>query len=95
MVNKNAYYLKKVNGIDYCLFDGAYSGIGLFECDGYVYYAQKDASIFKNGTLYVADMHGITDGDKNPLTPGLYYFDDQGRMFDSSFALIDKTSSNA
>lgn len=95
VVNKNAYYLKKVNGIDYCLFDGAYSGIGLFECDGYVYYAQKDASIFKNGTLYVADMHGITDGHKNPLTPGLYYFDDQGRMFDSSFALIDKTSSNA
>lgn len=88
-------YVKALLGTDFCFFEGVKAGIGLFECDGYVYYAQKDASIFKNGTLYVADMHGITDGDKNPLTPGLYYFDDQGRMFDSSFALIDKTSSNA
>lgn len=91
----NPLYIKEKSGTVFCFCEGVKAGIGLFECDGYVYYAQKDASIFKNGTLYVADMHGITDGDKNPLTPGLYYFDDQGRMFDSSFALIDKTSSNA
>lgn len=85
-------YVKDVSEKSYCFYEGVKAGIGLFECDGYVYYAQKDASIFKNGTLYVNDTNGITGNDGQTLQPGLYSFDENGHMRDSSYVVIEKAS---
>ena len=81
-----------INGTDYCLIDGVKAGIGLFESNGYVYYAQKGASLFKNGTLFVPDANGITGNDKKTvLAPGLYAFNEKGQMLDGDYQLIQKS----
>ena len=90
--NEPSLRIKEINGTDYCLIDGVKAGIGLFESNGYVYYAQKDASLFKNGTLFVPDANGITGNDKKTvLAPGLYAFNEKGQMLDGDYQLIQKS----
>ena len=89
--NESSLQVKQVNRTDYCLIDGVKAGIGLFEFDGYVYYAQKDASLFKDGTLFVPNANGITGNDKKTvLVPGLYVFNEKGQMLDGDYQLIHK-----
>ena len=67
-------------------------GYGLFSLTEssktYLYYALDDGSIFKNGTMYVEKTNGYKINGV-AIKEGLYYFDSNGRMYDSSFVLVD------
>ncbi len=78
------------NGI--CYYNGIKAGFGLFENQSHVYLAKDDGSLMKDGTYYVPShkINNIKDSSGKVLTAGLYYFDENGHMYDSNFKVITR-----
>lgn len=80
----------------YCYYKSVKAGIGLFEKQSgpnySVYLAKDDGSLMKDGTYYVPShkINSIKDSSGKALTAGLYYFDDNGHMYDSNFKVITR-----
>lgn len=78
------------NGI--CYYNGIKAGFGLFENQSHVYLAKDDGTLMKDGTYYVPShkINNIKDSLGKVLTAGLYYFDENGHMYDSNFKEITR-----
>lgn len=78
---------------DKLMMDGVVAGIGLFELsDGYIYCANDNGSIVKNSTYYVNKTNGVKDAKNGNIKVGLYWFDANGHLCDSSLQPIRKGS---
>lgn len=77
---------------DICYYNGIKAGFGLFENQSHVYLAKDDGSLMKDGTYYVPShkINSIKDSSGKVLTAGLYYFDANGRMYDSNYKMITR-----
>lgn len=75
-----------------CYYNGIKAGFGLFENQSHVYLAKDDGSLMKDGTYYVPShkINNIKDSSGKVLTAGLYYFDENGHMYDSNFKIITR-----
>lgn len=80
----------------YCYYKSVKAGIGLFEKQSgssySVYLAKDDGSLMKDGTYYVPSnkINSIKDSSGKVLTAGLYYFDENGHMYDSNYKMITR-----
>lgn len=86
----NGYYLFDENGVFQENFTGIYNdyyvknGIAnnrsnrIVQVDGYFYCATADLVIMKNNSRYIDEI--IAGEFKNVIKPGMYEFDEQGRM---------------
>lgn len=65
-----------INGTDYYLVDGEVKNSGIFYLDGHYYYYESSGK-YVTGACYItaSGLNGFNDNK-----PGVYYFDDQGRM---------------
>lgn len=69
---------------DYVTYiDGIKVSYGLFIYDSYYYYSNTNCEIVRDTTFYVSKTNNLG------ISEGLYYFDDQGRMYDQNFTLIE------
>lgn len=81
---------------NYCYYKSIKAGIGLFEKQSgsnySVYLAKDDGSLMTDGTYYVPSnkINSIKDSSGKVLTAGLYYFDANGRMYDSNYKMITR-----
>lgn len=83
--NEDNVYVKNIdNNGDSAFINGIRVGIGLFKDGNYLKYADSKGFIVKNSTYYVSKINNIND-----IKEGLYYFDNEGRMYDESFTLIE------
>lgn len=83
--NEDNVYIKNIdNKGDSAFINGIRVGIGLFKDGNYLKYADSTGFIVKNTTYYVSKTNNI-----NSIKEGLYYFDNEGRMYDESFTLIE------
>ena len=83
--NEDNVYIKNIdNKGDSAFIDGIRVGIGLFKDGNYLKYADSTGFIVKNTTYYVSKTNNI-----NGIKEGLYYFDNEGRMYDENFILIE------
>lgn len=83
--NEDNVYIKNIdNKGDSAFINGIRVGIGLFKDGNYLKYADSKGLIVKNATYYVSKTNNIND-----IKEGLYYFDNEGRMYDESFTLIE------
>lgn len=75
-----------------CYYNGIKAGFGLFENQSHVYLAKDDGTLMANGTYYVPShkINNIKDSSGKVLTAGLYYFDENGHMYDSNFKVITR-----
>lgn len=75
-----------------CYYNGIKAGFGLFENQSHVYLAKDDGTLMANGTYYVPShkINNIKDSSGKVLTAGLYYFDENGHMYDSNFKEITR-----
>lgn len=90
--NITSQLIKYVDG-DKLMMDGVIAGIGLFEdSDGYIYCSNDSGSIVKNSTYYVSKTNGVQDAKNNDIKAGLYWFDSNGHLCDSSLQPIKKGS---
>lgn len=77
-----------------CYYKSIKAGIGLFEKQSgsnySVYLAKDDGTLMTDGTYYVPShkINNIKDSSGKVLTAGLYYFDDNGHMYDSNYKVI-------
>lgn len=68
---------------DYITYiDGIKVSYGLFTYQNYYYYSNINCEIVRNTTFYVSKTNNLG------ISEGLYYFDDQGRMYDQNFNLM-------
>lgn len=80
----------------YCYYKSIKAGVGLFEKQSgsnySVYLAEDDGSLMRNGTYYVSSnkINSIKDSSGKVLNAGLYYFDENGHMYDSNFKVITR-----
>ena len=81
--NQQIYIYNIDNQGDATYIDGIRVSYGLFEYNGYYYYSDINGNIVKNKTYYVSNVN------KTNIQAGLYYFDEQGRMYDNNFQLIE------
>ena len=83
--NEDNVYIKNIdNKGDSAFINGIRVGVGLFKDGNYLKYADSKGFIVKNATYYVSKTNNIND-----IKEGLYYFDNEGRMYDESFTLIE------
>lgn len=83
--NEDNVYIKNIdNKGDSAFINGIRVGIGLFKDENYLKYADSKGFIVKNTTYYVSKTNNI-----NGIKEGLYYFDNQGRMYNENFSLIE------
>ncbi len=77
---------------DICYYNGIKAGFGLFENQSHVYLAKDDGTLMTAGTYYVPShkINNIKDSSGKVLTAGLYYFDENGYMYDSNFKVITR-----
>lgn len=69
---------------DYVTYiDGIKVSYGLFTYQNYYYYSNINCEIVRDTTFYVSKTNNLG------ISEGLYYFDDQGRMYDQNFTLIE------
>ena len=75
-----------------CYYNGIKAGFGLFENQSHVYLAKDDGTLMTNGTYYVPShkINNIKDSSGKELTAGLYYFDENGHMYDSNYKVITR-----
>lgn len=75
-----------------CYYNGIKAGFGLFENQSHVYLAKDDGSLMTDGTYYVPShkINSIKDSSGKVLTAGLYYFDENGHMYDSNYKVITR-----
>lgn len=84
-------------GLDnFCYYKSVKAGVGLFEkksgSNYSVYLAKDDGFLMTGGTYYVPSnkINSIKDSSGKVLNAGLYYFDDNGHMYDSNFKIITR-----
>ncbi len=88
--------INTIDTVKYCYYKSVKAGIGLFEKQSgsnySVYLAKDDGSLMTNGTYYVPfnKINSIKDSSGKVLTAGLYYFDENGHMYDSNFKIITR-----
>ena len=81
---------------NFCYYKSIKAGVGLFEKQSgsnySVYLAKDDGSLMKDGTYYVSSnkINSIKDSSGKVLTAGLYYFDENGHMYDSNYKVITR-----
>lgn len=87
-------YIDTTNKIAYSFYESANNNIvadnyGLFAYGNNLYYAGDGGHLVVNTTLYVSHekINGCMIGNVT-VSEGLYYFDEQGRMYDTNFILI-------
>ena len=69
---------------DYVTYiDGIKVSYGLFTYENHYYYSNINCEIVRNTTFYVSKTNNLG------ISEGLYYFDEQGRMYDQNFDLIE------
>ena len=69
---------------DYVTYiDGIKVSCGLFTYQNYYYYSNTNCEIVRDTTFYVSKTNNLG------ISEGLYYFDEQGRMYDQNFDLIE------
>lgn len=69
---------------DYVTYiDGIKVSYGLFVYNNYLYYSNINCEIVRSTTFYVSKTNNLG------ISEGLYYFDEQGRMYDQNFKLIE------
>ena len=85
-----------IDADSYCYYKSVKAGVGLFEKQSgsnySVYLAKDDGTLMTNGTYYVPGnkINNIKDSSGKVLTAGLYYFDENGHMYDSNFKVITR-----
>lgn len=68
---------------DYVTYiDGIKVSCGLFTYQNYYYYSNINCEIVRDTTFYVSKTNNLG------IREGLYYFDEQGRMYDENFNLM-------
>lgn len=72
----------------YCHIDGVKVGYGLFSYNGHYYYAQSDGTLVKDKTVYVSKNYSSISITGFTF-PGLYYFDSNGYLCDSSLTPVE------
>lgn len=72
----------------YCHIDGVKVGYGLFSYNGHYYYAQSDGTLVKDKTVYVSKKYSSISITGFTF-PGLYYFDSNGYLCDSSLTPVE------
>lgn len=78
------YYNGQLYIKDYVTYiDGIKVSWGLFTYQDYYYYSNINCEIVRNTTFYVSKTNNLG------ISEGLYYFDEQGRMYDQNFDLIE------
>lgn len=69
---------------DYVTYiDGIKVSYGLFTYQNHFYYSNINCEIVRNTTFYVSKTNNLG------ISEGLYYFDEEGRMYDQNFNLIE------
>ena len=88
--------ISTIGTVKYCYYKSIKAGVGLFEKQSgsnySVYLAKDDGTLMTNGTYYVPShkINNIKDSSGKVLTAGLYYFDENGHMYDSNFKVITR-----
>ncbi|MGN1076528.1 MAG: hypothetical protein ACI4QP_06170 [Candidatus Enteromonas sp.] len=88
--------ISTIDTVKYCYYKSIKAGVGLFEKQSgsnySVYLAKDDGTLMANGTYYVPSykINNIKDSSGKVLTGGLYYFDENGHMYDSNFKEITR-----
>lgn len=88
--------ISTIDTVKYCYYKSIKAGVGLFEKQSgsnySVYLAKDDGTLMANGTYYVPShkINNIKDSSGKVLTAGLYYFDENGHMYDSNFKVITR-----
>lgn len=88
--------ISTIDTVKYCYYKSIKAGVGLFEKQSgsnySVYLAKDDGTLMANGTYYVPShkINNIKDSSGKVLTAGLYYFDENGHMYDSNFKEITR-----
>jgi len=88
--------ISTIDTVKYCYYKSIKAGVGLFEKQSgsnySVYLAKDDGTLMSNGTYYVPShkINNIKDSSGKVLTAGLYYFDENGHMYDSNFKVITR-----
>ena len=72
----------------YCHIDGVKVGYGLFLSNGHYYYALSDGTLVKDKTVYVSKNYSSISITGFTF-PGLYYFDSNGYLCDSSLTPVE------
>lgn len=67
---------------NFTYIDGIKVSYGLFVYNNNLYYSNTNCEIVRNTTFYVSKTNNLG------ISEGLYYFDEQGRMYDQNFNLI-------
>ena len=68
---------------NFTYIDGIKVSYGLFVYDSHYYYSNTNCEIVRDTTFYISKTNNLG------ISEGLYYFDDQGRMYDQNFKLIE------
>lgn len=68
---------------NFTYIDGIKVSYGLFVYDNHYYYSNINCEIVRNTTFYVSKTNNLG------ISEGLYYFDEEGRMYDQNFNLIE------
>lgn len=69
---------------DYVTYiDGIKVSYGLFVYENHYYYSNINCEIVRNTTFYVSKTNNLG------ISEGLYYFDEEGQMYDQNFNLIE------
>ncbi len=74
-------YIKENNKTYRTYIDGIRVSYGLFDYNGYYYYSNNNGEIVRGQTFFVTNVNDTG------VKQGLYYFDDQGRMYNQNFEL--------
>lgn len=88
--------ISTIDTVKYCYYKSIKAGVGLFEKQSgsnySVYLAKDDGTLMANGTYYVPShkINNIKDSSGKVLTAGLYYFDENGHMYDSNYKVITR-----
>lgn len=83
----NVYITNIDNKGDSTYINGIRVSYGLFISDNHYKYSNKEGYIVKNGTYYVSNISNINN--QNNIKEGLYYFDENGYMYDEEFNIIE------
>ena len=68
---------------NFTYIDGIKVSYGLFVYNNNLYYSNTNCEIVRNTTFYVSKTNNLG------INEGLYYFDEEGRMYDQNFNLIE------
>ena len=68
---------------NFTYIDGIKVSYGLFVYESHYYYSNINCEIVRNTTFYVSKTNNLG------ISEGLYYFDEEGRMYDQNFTLIE------